>query len=175
MSSGQKLDQFASTNLLTIHINEPTRITDHSATCLDQIISNIPNYVQESYVLPPISNCDHSVIGANLLFRIKRDYSFKRRIWDYGKADFEVFRTSLRRVDWNSCFISEDVDSCCDSWSTLFMEAAEQSIHNRHIEVRPHDLPWYNSRLRSLKRRVKRKYANAKHQNFNTHAWTSFC
>ena len=55
------------------------------------------------------------------------------------------------------------------------MEAAEQSIHNRHIEVRPHDLPWYNSRLRSLKRQVKRKYANAKHQNFNTHAWTSFC
>ena len=56
------------------------------------------------------------------------------------------------------------------------MEAAEQSIHNRNIKVRPHDLPWYNSRrLRSLKRQVKRKYENAKHQNFKTHAWTSFC
>ena len=38
-----------------------------------------------------------------------------------------------------------------------FMEAAEQSIHNRNIEVKLHDLPWYNSHLSTLKRQVKRK------------------
>ena len=55
------------------------------------------------------------------------------------------------------------------------MEAAVRCIPNKHIEIRPSDLPWYNSRLRSLKRRVKRKYDNAKGRNFEPDLWNSFC
>ena len=36
--SGPRLHQFAWNNFLSIHVNEPTRITEHSATCLDQIL-----------------------------------------------------------------------------------------------------------------------------------------
>ena len=173
--SGLKLDQFSRTNFLTLHVQEPTRITEQSATCLDQILSNIPNYVRETRVLPSISNCDHCVVAANLLFRRKKDPAFKRHIWDYGNADFDKFKTYLREVDWTSCFVSNDIDECCNAWSKLFMEAAVRCIPNKHIEIRPSDLPWYNSRLRSLKRRVKRKYDNAKGRNFEPDLWNSFC
>ena len=126
-------------------------------------------------MLPSISNCDHCVVAANLLFRRKKDPVFKRHIWDYGNADFEEFKTYLREVDWTSCFVSNDIDECCNAWSKLFMEAAVHCIPNKHVEIRPSDLPWYNSRLRSLKRRVKRKYDKAKSRNFEPGLWNSFC
>ena len=173
--SGHKLVNFAQTNFLTVHVNEPTRITPHSATCLDQIVSNIPEFIHEVCVLPPIANCDHSVVGAKLTFRQLTETAYKRHIWQYNQANFDNFRAHLRTLDWNSCFSVDDIDLCCDSWSKLFMEAATCNIPNKTVEIRPWDLPWYNSRLRLLKRQVKRKYDQAKASNFGPEAWASFC
>ena len=114
---GHKLVHFASTNFLTLHVNEPTRITSHSATCLDQIISNIPNFIYDTCVLPPLANCDHCVVGAKVRFSYPAETAYKRHIWEYGKADFGNFRTYLNSLDWNSCFLGNDIDLSCDSWS----------------------------------------------------------
>ena len=159
---------------MTLHVDEPTRITDHSKTCLDQIISNVPNFLHDIRILPPISNCDHCVVGANLLFRRKKEPAYERHVWEYDKADFNTFRNYLNGVNWDSCF-SDDIDSCCNHWSDLFLKAAEHCIPNKKIQVRPSDQPWYNSQLRLLKRQVKRKYETAKSLNYETGAWTAFC
>ena len=174
-SSGHKLVQFAQANFLTVHVNEPTRITCQSATCLDQIVSNIPNFIKDVCVLPALANCDHCVVGAKLLFRQPIETSYKRHIWEYKKADFENFRTQLNALDWNCCFSSDDIDVCCDLWSNMFMDTATRSIPNKIVEIRPWDLPWYNSRLRTLKRQVKRQYDKAKSLNFEPNAWAIFC
>jgi len=52
--------------LNTLHINEPTRITDNTSTCLDQIITNMPNFVRNTNVPGPLANCDHCLVSANL-------------------------------------------------------------------------------------------------------------
>ena len=68
---GKKLNTFCASNNLTLHIKEPTRITDRSATCLDQIITNVPSFVKAATVLPPVADNDHCTVAANLLFRHK--------------------------------------------------------------------------------------------------------
>ena len=44
-------------------INEPTRITAHSATLLDLIITNSPGYF---VAINPPSNCDHTLVYARM-------------------------------------------------------------------------------------------------------------
>jgi hypothetical protein len=41
-------------------IHEPTRVTNHSSTTLDLIITNSPGYFVTSGILSPPSNRDHS-------------------------------------------------------------------------------------------------------------------
>ena len=40
--NGKKLRQLRDVFNLSCYVNEPTKITESTATCLDQIISNIP-------------------------------------------------------------------------------------------------------------------------------------
>ena len=61
------LHQFATSNFLTIHVNQPTRITETSATVLDQFLSNIPNSFENIQVLPPLATNDHCTISATQL------------------------------------------------------------------------------------------------------------
>ena len=173
-TAGSKLKQFCSINLLTPHITEPTRITATTATCLDQIISNIPAFVKEPRVLPPICNCDHSVVASNILFRRKKDSSYNRFIWEYKKADFDLFRESLTQADWDNCFTSENVDLCCDNWTKLFIHVAKETIPGKSITVRPLDLPWFNSSLRCTRRKVHRAYNKAKDHKYDVHFWNSY-
>ena len=98
---------------LVSHIREPTRITSETSTCLDQIITNTPNYIKEPTVSPPIANCDHCVISAKLLFRRKKESSYPRLIWQYNKADFDSFRGHLNQVNWDNFFVSEDINERC--------------------------------------------------------------
>ena len=135
----------------------------------------MPNFLFDTRILPPLANCDHCVVGANLLFRRQRDPPYERHIWEYDKANFTVFKDCLNGVNWTSCFTSHNIDTCCDSWSDLFLDVARQCIPNKKILVRPSDQPWYNSQLRSLKRQVKRKYEKAKSLKYEADAWASFC
>ena len=82
-----------------MHVKDPTRMTDHSKTCLDQIILNIPNLFHDIRILSPISNCDHCVFGVNLLFRHRKEPVYERHIWEYDKAEFDAFEiTSIGLV-----------------------------------------------------------------------------
>ena len=147
---------------LTAHIDQPTRITESSASCLDQIITNIPNFVRNTSVLTPLANCDHCPISANLLFRRKKSPAFSRSIWDYSKANYDVFRSKLSESNWDYCFESCDINVACTRWTDTLLTAAREAIPHKDITVRPDDVPWYTNLLRCAKRKVERIHKRAK-------------
>ena len=57
------------------HIDNPTRITPNSSSCIDQIISNIPNFISQINNDPPVSTNDHNTIGIRLCFTVFREKS----------------------------------------------------------------------------------------------------
>ena len=162
---GRKLELFCTTNFLVPHVHEPTRITNNTSSCLDQIISNMPAYVQEPQVLPPIANCDHCVVSTTILFKHKKELAYKRLIWDYGKANFDLFRSKLRQISWEDSFVSNDINQCCTAWTEIFLQIAKESIPNKEVTIRPNDLPWYTSALRQERRKMMRLYSKAKNCN----------
>ena len=52
---GTKLKEFSDYNCMHINVHEPTRITSHSSTILDQIVSSRPNLVSNINIEPPVS------------------------------------------------------------------------------------------------------------------------
>ena len=69
--SGKTLNQFADNNHLVMHIDQPTRITPDSRAILDQFLTNVPLFVRNLFVEPPVSTNDHCTIGMHLHFKTK--------------------------------------------------------------------------------------------------------
>ena len=70
--NGRLLIQVAESNNLILHINEPTRITPEKRSTLDQFMTNIPMFVRNLKIEPPVSTNDHCTIGIELHFKIKK-------------------------------------------------------------------------------------------------------
>ena len=91
-SNGNKLTFLCNSINLTFHVHEPTRITERTTTCLNQIMTNIPNFVKNVKVLPPVGDNDHSTLAADLLFRLTKIHVFK---YLYGYT-LGIILTTLR-------------------------------------------------------------------------------
>ena len=172
---GGKLKYFCNSNNMHLHINEPTRITNRSATVLDQFLSNCPELVTETKVLPPLSNCDHCVITTTLKFSnsFERKATYHRQIWLYSKADFSKFRNELSLADWESCFETDDPSISATKWTELFLNIAHRVLPYKNVLIRPHDKKFFNSELRRLRRKKLKKHHEAKTKN-TTAAWDAF-
>ena len=59
---GCKLERFASANLFTLHVSQPTRITEKSSSCLDQILSNVPDKISNIDISAPVSTNDQCTV-----------------------------------------------------------------------------------------------------------------
>ena len=130
-TNGPYLDRFSAHNHLEILVHEPTRITEHSATILDQFLSNMVPYISNVKVLTPVSTNDHSTISLLLDFHSYKEKCYSRKVWYYKKADFSAFRTKLSIFNWDICFQSNNIDDVCEIWTSSFIEIANQCIPNK--------------------------------------------
>jgi hypothetical protein len=170
---GELLLSFIEANNLTKHINESTRITETSHSELDQIISNCGHMVYDIAVTPPVSYNDHHTVSGKIRFKVNHPRTYQRLMWQYGAADFDLFRYKLTDVDWRECFISDDIDVITQTWTNTLINIARECIPNKMVTVRPWDKPFYNGYLRRLRRAKDRAHHLAKYDN-TTEAWEMF-
>jgi len=165
--AGTWLQQFSASNNLTSLVHEPTRITETSATIIDQCLSNTSSSVSHVAVLPPVSTNDHCSIVATLLWGtpLGNTATYQRWVWDYSRGDFDGFRNSLSNETWESCTGTEDIDTVARTWTETFLNIARRYIPNKVITVRERDQPWYSAYLRKLKRKKDRLHNRAKSTN----------
>ena len=89
----------------TCHISEPTRITSTTSACLDQVISNMPNFIHGTSVTPPVSTNDHCTVAVILNMKINKELPYKRLIWLYKQGNYPGFRNAL--VNYNEVVLKE--------------------------------------------------------------------
>ena len=167
--------RFADANAFHVHVDKPTRITESTASILDQFITNIPDNVSDvSISEAPLLTNDHLTIFLSLNFKVKCDKAYDRLVWLYDKADWIGYRNALESADWSPVFENESVDGACRIWTDTVLNIARQFIPNKVIKVRPKDAPFYNSDLRCMKRKVDRKYRLARRSQ-NPYHWESYC
>ena len=76
-ASAPYLAGFANLKQRTVHINEPTRITEYTATILDQCLNNMPYFFQDVSVLSSFSDSDHCTMNGKIMFQTLKKYSYK--------------------------------------------------------------------------------------------------
>ena len=163
--NGALLRDFAESNFLTIHIEEPTRITEHSANILDQFLSNVPNLVKDVNVDPPLATNDHCTISLTLNFKVHNQANYTRHIWNYKHADFVGLNNSISNYDWDLCFEGNDFEEILNRWNSSFLNLARESIPNKYVTIRPKDVPWFNAELRKLRKDKNKAHRQAKSLN----------
>ncbi|MCP3899199.1 MAG: hypothetical protein GY707_05745, partial [Desulfobacteraceae bacterium] len=168
---GEHLSEFVFTNNFTLLVKEPTRITDKSATMLDQFITNCPDQVKHIGVLTPLPDCDHCLIELSLKLKTTKLKPYTRIMWNFKEANFEAYRRKLYENDWDLCFRSEDIEQICDSVISTILELAKFTIPNKIVTIRPYDKSWYTNDLRKLKKKMTKSFVTFKTKrteiNFN--------
>ena len=167
--NGRKLKELCSLHNLDHLIKEPTRVTEESRTCLDQILTNFPNFVRSTLVDTRVATNDHCTISVKLDFKGHKDIPYHRLVWLYKHGDYDGFRAALLSASWEDVFEDYDIDIICEKWTEKVLSIAKSFIPNKLVLVRPKDKPWYSSLLRKMKRKVSRVYKRAKKSNASAH------
>ena len=171
---GTKMINFAEVNSFTVHIKEPTRVTDHSQTILDQFISNIPHMVKSVRISPPVSTNDHCSISLELNFRTPKVKAYKRVMWDFKNANFDLYRETIAHTNWQEFFTQgNDIDTVVEMWTSKLLTIAKETIPNKVVTIRPDDKSWYNNNLRRLCRKKDRLFKRAKQIN-SPDSWNKY-
>lgn len=145
----QHLLQIMNRYQLTQLINEPTRITETSKTCLDLVITQSPNIVMSTEILPAICS-DHSVPCAIVKNSVVKSKAFRRTIFNYRKLDAEKFRNLLSEVDWDDIIYNKTVDESAEIFSEILIEKAKMCMPTKTVTVHPNDVPWMTDEIRLL-------------------------
>ena len=74
--NGHKLNQLYQFENLECLVHDPTRITNSTATVLDQIITNSINYDKSNSVTPLISTNDHCTVGLCLNSKVNKESAY---------------------------------------------------------------------------------------------------
>ena len=129
---------------LTQLIAKETHFTEQSASLIDLIIVRNKNNILTSGVADPfVPNLTryHCPVFVLLKFIRPKAGTYKRKIWNYQRADFGKFRQILSEQDLASQVRQNDLDTSVQIMTDAIFNAAEQPIPNRVVTIRPNDYP----------------------------------
>ena len=92
-------------------ISAPTRILQHSSSCIDLIFVKEPNVIIDSGIHPSLhQNCHHQVIFCKLNLKIEYSQPYAREVWDYGKAQIDLINRAIDQFDWVNLFLEKNIN-----------------------------------------------------------------
>ncbi len=160
-------------NGLSQMVNFPTRfdIEHNKASCLDYIITNEKNFVNNIDSYGPVATCDHIPVSFQINSKIPKCTKFTRHVWNFKRGDFDKLNRKLADYPWNNIFNVQDIDDIVDIWTDTFISIAKECIPYTKIIVRPNDLPYMTTELRRQIRKKDRLFnqwvrtKNARHRD----------
>ena len=161
----RSLTVFVGCNNLKLHVHQPARITDISASILDQFITTTNVNMNNVCVMPPLATSDHCQTTSNISLCIQKQTCITRLVWFDSRADWNGLNEAIIDYDWIICFTTDDINQISSRFTESFLNLARQFIPNKVVTIRPHDKPWCNNVLRALRRRRDRLFHKARSNN----------
>ena len=157
-------------------ITDPTHFTENSRSLIDLIICKNVRNVLTSFVSDPFIPDlvrYHCPVVVVLKFIKPKQHVYKRHIWLYDRGDYENFRRIINSSNWDTIINPNDLESTANLITDAIINAAKTSIPNKYVNIRPNDVPWFQSNIRKLIRQRKRLHKKAKTINSDL-AWAIF-
>ena len=142
-------------------IKEPTHIRDSgSQSCIDLICTDQPFLFVESGVLPSLdSHSKHNIIQGRLNFHTPSPPPYKRRIWDYGKANIEEIRKNLSETNWQTLFYQLSANEMALVFTDTVLDIFSKDIPNKVVTCHDKDAAWITPEVKAAIKRNSRIYS----------------
>lgn len=143
-------------------INDYTRITSRTKTCIDNII--VPAGVQftSSIVHPGYSDHTAQVVELSVGRCDAQRSGVRRR---YSDHDIAVFLSDLRSASWQAVYDAEGVDNKWDTFARIFAACFEANFPLRRcrLDVGGKGTPWITPQISEMRERVSLLQLISKH------------
>jgi hypothetical protein len=115
-------------------IDEPTHFTRHSSLLIDLILTNNVNRLIYTGVGPAITDQIryHCPVIGFINYPNTTTKPLKRKIWLYEHADYEKLKQNLVSVNWDSLFLTDDIE--------LITNEITNAIRAAKIIIGPRDI-----------------------------------
>ena len=150
---GNKLLDLTTGNNLFQIIDEPTHITENSASLLDVIITDSPAYIIDSGTWPPLGDPFHCSIFCKFQLQFNREGKYKRHIFNYDQCNYDLMNAAVSAAPWNVLDIFDNVNEAEEYFTGLLTSICQDHVPNREITVRPRDKPWMNKLVKKAIRK----------------------
>ena len=153
-------------------INEPTRVTQASATLIDLLITNKKQNIAKAGVIH-LGLSDHNLIFAvrkHCAFSPRQNVTYVRNFKNFNATDF---LNDLSQIPWENVTLHDDPNICYRVWQSYFLQVLDQHAPLRRIRVRSDSHPWVTSNIKKLMRarefHKKRAVKNRSHMHWVTY------
>ena len=129
-------------------INEPTRVTETSASTIDLILSNTPENIVSSGV-SHVGISDHSLIYAIRKFVSPKSKSIMREVRDFKHFSDRDFYNDLSQVPWEIITTFSDPNECWCVWKSFFTEILDAHAPLRYKRTKANAVPWMTTIIKN--------------------------
>jgi hypothetical protein len=91
----------------------------------------------------------------------------------YEHADYEKLRQNLFNVNWDSLFLTDDIELITNEITNAILSAAESSIPSKIVTIRKGGPKWLSCKIRKMIRQKNRIHRKTKHFNNRMH-WNKY-
>ena len=168
-TQGELLNDIILENGFQQLVNEPTHFIGNSNTCIDLVITDQPNLVNECFVVPSLHNrCHHFLNHAEINIINTPTPAYYRRIWHYNRANEEAIRAALFSFNWQDQLgsLSHSPDLQVNFLTETLMNVFSNFIPNKMQRVKARDPPWYNKNILAAYKRYNRKFRSFKRRGY---------
>ena len=96
--------------------------------------------VLDSGIFPYLHpKCHHQITFCKLNLQIPFAPSYKRKIWDFSRANPVLIRRAVDMVDWDGCFEGLDVDGRVTFLTSTIINIMSNFVPNKVITIRNKD------------------------------------
>ena len=147
---------------LTQHVREPTR----GENILDLILSTEVHVIEDTTILPPLSNSDHNVISFSLIVEVRQSDDSTVMIVDYNKADWEGICDVVGRVEWDEWLTDNATTEENLETFTTILESACNGIPTRKKTRRRRSVCMNRKARKAIRKKTKtwKKYIQTDRQ-----------
>ena len=159
-NEGREISFLTSSSGYSQLIDQPTRITKESSSCIDLIFPSNPSFISASGVeLSLYKKCHHNLIYGKINFNVPLPPPYIREVWDYKNAKAENIQLSISGIDWNFIFQRKTVNQKVNISNEWLLNVCHSFIPNKKIKFNYKDPTWMteivDSKLREHSNLVK--------------------
>ncbi|CAB4033576.1 Hypothetical predicted protein, partial [Paramuricea clavata] len=157
-------------------IEKPTRVTKSSKTLIDHLITNFPQRISDTGIIPcSMDHFDHDGIYASINVRVPRFEARHKYIRDIKSLNESLFIEDFSTLPLSVIAYTDDPDEQLESLNSLFVECLERHAPLRRVRVTRPPSPWMKSaNIQTLQKERDHLRHKAHKSDACNGVWTAF-